>query len=274
MVATPSGTHADIIVPALEAGKHVLVEKPIEVSLEAADRIIEAERRTGNVVAVVSQHRFDAATERVVEAVRAGRLGRLTSAIASCAWWRPQSYYDGGAWRGTRELDGGGAVMNQGIHVVDLLLAVMGEPVQVFARTRLLAHEGVEVEDTAVATVEFAGGALGVLHATTAAFPGLESSLRIHGDQGSAVILDNELVYLGTGHVVDERPDEVGDAVSAGGLGPAHVAQLRDLVALVRAREAGDATARPRVGTADGRRALALVLAMYESARSGQPVRL
>jgi UDP-N-acetyl-2-amino-2-deoxyglucuronate dehydrogenase len=274
VVATPSGTHAGLVITALEAGKHVLVEKPIEVSLEAADRIIDAERRTGNIVAVVSQHRFDAATERVVEAVRSGGLGRLTSAIASCAWWRPQSYYDGAAWRGTSELDGGGAIMNQGIHLVDLLLAVMGEPVEVYARTGLLAHEGIEVEDTAVATVEFASGALGVVHATTAASPGLEASLRIHGDRGSAVIVDDELVYLGIGPVVDDQTEGAAAGEPAGGLGPAHVKQLRDLVAVIRARQTGAVDAVPRVGTTDGRGALALVLAMYDSARSGRPVRL
>src|ERR1019366_9886444 len=105
--------------------------------------IIDAEHRTGNVVAVVSQHRFDSSAEKLVEAVRSGRLGRPTSAIASCAWWRPQAYYDSGAWRGTRELDGGGATMNQAIHMVDLLLAFMGEPVEVYARTGLLAHQGI-----------------------------------------------------------------------------------------------------------------------------------
>ena len=274
VVATPSGTHADLVVPALGAGKHVLVEKPLEIGLGGADRIIDAERRTGRVVGVVSQHRFDPATERVIEAVADGRLGRLTSAIASCAWWRPQAYYDAGQWRGTRDLDGGGAAMNQGIHMVDLLLAVMGEPVEVYARTGLLAHEGIEVEDTAVATVEFASGALGVVHATTAAFPGLEGSLRIYGDHGSAVIVDDSLVYLGAGPVPDDERGDAGASVPAGGLGPAHAYQLRDLVEVIRAREAGDAAARPRVGTADGRGALALVLAMYESARSGRPVRL
>src|ERR1019366_3598192 len=164
---------------------------------------------------------------------------------ASCAWWRPQAYYDSGAWRGTRELDGGGATMNQAIHMVDLLLAFMGEPVEVYARTGLLAHQGIEVEDTAVATVEFASGALGLVHATTAAYPGVESSLRVYGDQGSVVIVDDELVYLHTatdeaeaigggdrqpGHGVPGTCDRIGgaDALNPAGatLGPAHGHQL------------------------------------------------
>lgn len=161
IVATPSGRHEEVALPAIEAGRHVLIEKPLEVSLEAADRIIAAERWAGVVVGVVSQHRFDRATERVLAAVRNGGLGRLTSAIASCAWWRGQAYYDSGAWRGTWELDGGGAAMNQAIHIIDLLLAVMGAPAEVFAWTGLLAHERIEVEDTAIAAVRFASGALG-----------------------------------------------------------------------------------------------------------------
>lgn len=270
VVATPSGTHADIVVPALEAGKHVVVEKPIDVDLLAAERIIDAERRTGNVVAVVSQHRFDPSTEHLLESVRSGRLGRLTSAVASCAWWRPQSYYRSAPWRGTTRLDGGGAVINQGIHMVDLLLAVMGEPVEVFARSATLAHDGLEVEDTAVATVAFASGALGLVHATTAAFPGVESSLRVYGDHGSAAIVDDELVYLRT--ATDQSQPSGGPA--RGALGPGHADQLRDLVSVVRAREAGDSRARPRVGSGEARLALALVLALYESSQSGRPVRL
>ena len=271
VVATPSGTHADLVVAALEAGKDVLVEKPVDITLEAADRIIDAERRTGGVVAVVSQHRFDPSTERLLEATGAGGLGRLTSAIASCAWWRPQAYYDSGSWRGTWELDGGGATMNQAIHVIDLLLAVLGEAVEVTARIATVAHERIEVEDTAVATILFASGALGVVHATTAAFPGVEASLRVYGDRGSAVIIDDELAYL---HTVADGMAVLPARGQAVALGPAHERQLRDLVDVIRARRAGDLQARPRVGTAEGRSALALVLALYESARSGRSVRI
>jgi UDP-N-acetyl-2-amino-2-deoxyglucuronate dehydrogenase len=287
IVATPSGTHADVAVPALEAGKHVLVEKPLDVTLAAADRIVEAERRTGNVVAVVSQHRFDRPAERVAAAVRDGHLGRLTSATASCAWWRGQSYYDSGAWRGTWALDGGGATMNQAVHIIDLMLAMLGPPEEVFAYTGTLAHERIEVEDTAVAVVRFASGALGTVHATTAAYPGVEAALRVHGDAGSAVIVDDDLLFL---HATDGVAPEVRMAESGAatnqvtatdrlgdderGLGPAHERQLEDLVAVVRARQRGDRSARPRVGTTEGRRALALVLGIYESARTGRPVRL
>ena len=128
--------------------------------------------------------------------MRDGHLGTITSAIASHAWWRGQSYYDSGDWRGTWALDGGGAVMNQTVHTINLLITTLGTPVEVFAYTGCLAHERIEVEDTAVAVVKFASGALGVIHGTTAAYPGLDASLRVFGSKGSAVITDDELVFF------------------------------------------------------------------------------
>ena len=119
----------------------------------------------------------------MTQAVRDGSLGRITSAIVSHAWWRGQSYYDSGDWRGTWAMDGGGATMNQTVHTIDLMVSILGVPVEVFAYTACLAHERIEVEDTAVAVVKFDSGALGIIHATTAAYPGLDASLRIFGIQ-------------------------------------------------------------------------------------------
>jgi UDP-N-acetyl-2-amino-2-deoxyglucuronate dehydrogenase len=275
-VCTPSGLHADLAVAVLEAGKHVVVEKPLDVSLAAADRVIDAEKRTGKTVAVISQHRFDPSTEKVLAAVAAGRLGTLTSAIASHAWWRGQSYYDSGEWRGTWELDGGGAIMNQTVHTVDLLCATMGTPVEVFAYTACLAHERIEVEDTAVAVVKFASGALGMIHGTTAAYPGLEASLRVYGSKGSAVISDDELVFV---HETTGEAAEIGmpegtavnqvtpeDHLPKESLGRAHRDQLADFVDAVTTGRA------PRIGTTQARTALSVILALYESASTGRPV--
>jgi UDP-N-acetyl-2-amino-2-deoxyglucuronate dehydrogenase len=211
----------------------------------------------------VSQHRFDRATERVMSAIDSGDLGRLTSGIASCAWWRPQAYYDGGRWRGTWAMDGGGAIMNQTIHVIDLLIAMMGVPTEVFAYAASLAHERIEVEDTAVGVVRFASGALGVIHGTTAACPGLDASVRVFGDKGSAVTTDDELVFLHANATASDTPP-----AEPPRLGPAHVAQFADFVDAIR-------TDRPaRVGTRDARAVLAVVLSLYESAASGKPVRM
>jgi UDP-N-acetyl-2-amino-2-deoxyglucuronate dehydrogenase len=248
-ICLPTGLHATTAVASLEAGKHVVLEKPIDVTLAGADRIIQAEQRSGRVVTVISQHRFDPSTERVLGCVRDGTLGTITSGIASHAWWRGQSYYDSGEWRGTRAMDGGGATINQTVHTIDLLLTIVGTPVEVFAYTARLAHERIEVEDTAVAVVRFASGALGIIHATTAAYPGLDARLSVYGTKGSAVISDDRLVFLhqthgdapeiamseGTGQNQVTPDDLPGPA--AGGLGRAHRAQLEDFVdAVTRGR--------------------------------------
>jgi predicted dehydrogenase len=244
-VCLPSGAHADAAVRALRAGKHVVVEKPIDVTLAAADQIIAAERESGRTVAVISQRRFQREPAAAHRAVAEGRLGRITSGTCESTFWRPQEYYDSKPWRGTWALDGGGALMNQGIHAVDLLLWLMGTPLEVFARSACLVHERIEVEDTVAAVVTFESGALGTITATTAANPGLPVRVAVHGDQGSAVIGD------GTDSVED-----------------AHLAQYADFLDAVRDRRP------PLVGTPEARRALAVVLAVYESARTGAPVAL
>ena len=174
----------------------MIIEKPAEITVERTDEIIAAQQAAGRLVTVISQHRFDPATEVTVDAIAAGELGRLTSGIASIDWWRGQTYYDSGDWRGTWELDGGGALMNQGVHTIDLLVATMGRPVEVFAYTGTLAHERIEVEDVAVGVVRFASGALGVLHATTAAYPGMSARLQVHGDKGSVIIDSDVLSFI------------------------------------------------------------------------------
>jgi UDP-N-acetyl-2-amino-2-deoxyglucuronate dehydrogenase len=281
-VCVPSGLHADVAVPALGAGKHTIIEKPIDVTIPAARRVAEAAAAAGDgvVTAVISQHRFDPGSQVVHRAITEGRLGRLTSAVASLAWWRGQDYYDSGDWRGTWELDGGGALMNQGVHTLDLLLWFLGRPVQVYARTGLLAHERVEVEDTMVATVEFAGGALATLHGTTAAYPGVSARLQVHGSRGSAVLDNDELVYFHAARAGD-AVDPYG-ATGSGNQAEAELAAVGGSAALdlvsAQARQYTDildaiATGRPPlVGVEQATLALATVRAVYASARTGQPV--
>ena len=278
VVCTPTGRHGEVAIEALAAGKHVIVEKPAEVTVAKTDEIIEAQRKAGRLVTVISQHRFDPATEVTLEAIRKGELGRLTSGIASIDWWRGQSYYDSGDWRGTWELDGGGALMNQGVHTVDLLVAALGRPVEVFAYTGTLAHERIEVEDVAVAVVRFDSGALGVLHATTAAYPGLSARLQVHGDRGSAVIDNDQLAFIhvtpaGTGPeeklMGTTSAREVPTAGSdPGQLSDAHRLQyLNFLGALAGTDEL-------RVDLETNRRSIGLITGVYESARTGRPVTL
>src|SRR5829696_3275471 len=292
VVCTPTGRHGDLAIEALEAGKHVIIEKPAETTVSKTDRIIEAQRKAGTQVAVISQHRFDESTEIALNAIAKGELGRLTTGIASIDWWRGQSYYDSGDWRGTWDLDGGGALMNQGVHTVDLLVATMGRPVEVFAYTGTLAHERIEVEDVAVALVRFENGALGVLHATTAAYSGLSARLQVHGDRGSVVIDNDNLTFIhrtprdssaeeraygdpGTAiNQIADYPEASGAAAQTAGSNPgqlaidAHRRQYENFLAALAGREA------LRVDLETNRQSIAIITGVYESARTGKPVRL
>lgn len=283
-VCTPSGMHAEHAMDAIRAGKHVVIEKPVDVQLGVIDALIEVQRATDRKVAVISQHRFDPATRIVHDAARGGRFGRLTVGAAQVRWWRSQGYYNSGEWRGTWALDGGGSLMNQSIHTLDLLQWVMGPVTEVCAYTGLLAHERIEVEDVAVAILRFESGALGVLEATTAAYPGLSARLEVHGDRGSAVIDDDELAYYhaaaegergaayggGDTNQAAEILREHGrrEAGATAGSDPsslsmAHRDQLEDFVAAVReGRE-------PLVNVEEARKVVAVILAVYDSARNG-----
>ncbi|PPF68318.1 gluconokinase [Clavibacter michiganensis] len=199
VICTPSGLHIGLAEEALAAGLHVVIEKPLDVDLARGRRIAELARAAagrGILSTVISQHRFNPSSVVVDRAVRSGRLGRLTSAVASAPWWRSQGFYDSGHWRGTWDLDGGGALMNQGVHTLDLLVSYLGRPVEVYAQTALLAHEGIEVEDVAVAVIRFASGALATLQASTAGYPGLDTRVQVQGTRGSAVIEAGSLTYF------------------------------------------------------------------------------
>jgi len=268
-VCLPSALHADAATEALAAGRHVLIEKPVDITLSAADRIVAAQRGTGLTVSVISQRRFQAPAAFIKDSVEAGRLGRITSGIAESAFYRSQEYFDSGDWRGTAAVDGGGALMNQGIHALDLLLWMLGKPVQVSAQTGRLAHEAIEVEDLAAATIRFESGAFGLVLASTAAYPGLPVRLTVHGDRGSAVMADDRLEYF---HSADPAapvaPPELPLRDGWSPVDAAHLAQYEDFVTAVRTgRE-------PAVTLGAGRRALAVVRAVYQSADEGRPVDL
>jgi len=281
VVCTPTGHHGSVAIEALEAGKHVIIEKPAEITVERTDEIIQARDKAGTLATVISQHRFDPATEKTLAAIAAGEFGRVSSGIAAIDWWRGQSYYDSGDWRGTWELDGGGALMNQGVHTVDLLVAALGRPVEVFAYTGTLAHERIEVEDVAAGVVRFESGALGVLHASTSAYPGLSARLQVHGDRGSAVIDNDELAFFHAtpvGQAIEQRLMGTTQATSSGGaetassnpgaLSDAHRRQYLNFL------DALAGTARLRIDLETNRQSIAVITGAYESARTGKPVRL
>jgi UDP-N-acetyl-2-amino-2-deoxyglucuronate dehydrogenase len=227
---------------------------------------------------VISQHRFDPSTETTLAAIARGELGRLTSGIASIDWWRGQSYYDSGDWRGTWELDGGGALMNQGVHTVDLLVAALGRPVEVFAYTGTLAHERIEVEDVATGVVRFESGALGVLHATTAAYPGLSARLQVHGDRGSAVIDNDQLAFFEVTEAGGKPEEKLmgtteSRAVPTAGSDPGQLSDAHRLQYL-NFLGALDGAETLRVDLETNRQSIGVITGAYESARTGQPVTL
>ncbi|MDA8438840.1 MAG: Gfo/Idh/MocA family oxidoreductase [Propionibacterium sp.] len=277
VVCTPSGRHADAAVAALCAGKHVMIEKPLEASSVAAARVRAAARHSGATATVVSQHRFDPASVAVKRAIDTGRLGRITSGLASVALWRPQEYYDSAVWRRSGVADGGGVLMNQAIHQIDLVVWLMGRPATVSADTATLAHEAIDVEDAAAATIRFDNGALATVHATTAAYPGTSTRVHVHGTRGSAIIERDRLAYLhaapeahalpGEGPLARNQAAEV--LPDGGDPGSNIVALARQYVDFLDAIDTG----RPPVVTlAEAGRTLAVVEAFYDSARTGRPV--
>ncbi len=279
IIATPSGAHQEPAVAAAAAGKHVVVEKPLEITLERCDQIIEACVRHGVQLCTIFPSRFVDANVALKKAVEAGKFGRITLGETTCKWWRPQSYYDEGGWKGTKALDGGGALMNQAIHNVDLLLWMMGTPTHVSGLTATLAHERIEVEDTAVACLRFASGALGVIQATTSVHPGLPKTIAVHGDHGTAVIEQEDILRWDfLPETEDDRSVKVRFAQKTGASGgssnPAAISHLyhaRQLTDFVESIAIGR---KPLVDGREGRRAVEVILAVYESAATGRTVEI
>ena len=283
-ICAPSGLHAEIAVQALNAGKHVIVEKPMDVSAAACDAMLTAQAASGKQLAVISQHRFDPATLAVRASLSSGVLGEVIAADVRVPWYRTQEYYDSGDWRGTWRLDGGGCLMNQGVHTLDLMLWLCGPVKSVYAQARAAAHERIEVEDLISATLTFESGAIGSLLASTAAYPGFPARLAIYGKDGSAVIEGDALASMSSRRgdtVVGDAPIDHALQVASGGTraalqgaaagpalawGDAHREQFRDFVKCCR--EGG----RPVVDGPEGRRAVATIAAIYESARTGAVV--
>jgi UDP-N-acetyl-2-amino-2-deoxyglucuronate dehydrogenase len=278
-ICTPSGMHGGHACLAMRAGAHVVVEKPIEITLPAIDEMLRVRAETGRKMAVISQHRFDEASARVHELAQEGAFGRLVLGNAHIPWWRSQAYYDSGAWRGTWALDGGGVLMNQSIHSIDLLSWLMGSVHSLRAYTDTLAHR-METEDVAVAVLRFANGALGTIAATTGAYPGVTTRIELFGDQGSAIIADDRLAYL---HLARDDKEPAGPygkapepvAPPIGGMGTSqptptssttHAAQIADMVRAIRT----DGT--PALDGIGARHAVAIILGIYESARTGREV--
>jgi predicted dehydrogenase len=278
-IGTPSGAHLEPAVAAARAGKHVIVEKPLEITLRRCDKIIEECEKAGVTLSTIFPSRFHDSSRALKKAVEQNRFGKLTLGDAIVKWYRTQAYYDSGAWRGTWELDGGGALMNQAIHSVDLLAWLMGPVAEVRAITGLLAHERIAVEDAAVAAVRFANGALGTIEASTAAYPGYLKRIEIHGDAGSAVMEEEDLVKwdfakkkTADGPILEKlsaRKSSGGGASDPAAIGfHGHARQFQDFVDAIRKG------VKPSIDGPEGRRSVEIILAIYKSAETGKAVRL
>jgi UDP-N-acetyl-2-amino-2-deoxyglucuronate dehydrogenase len=280
VIATPSGAHMEPAVAAAEAGKHVVSEKPLEVTLERCDAMIAACARKGVLLAGIFQSRTAEAAIAIRAALEEGRLGRPTLCSASVPWFRPQAYYDSADWRGTWALDGGGALMNQAIHTLDLVQWFLGPVREVAAFAGCLAHDRIEVEDAAVAALRFASGALAVFSASTAMWPGSPAEVLLAGTQGT--------IQLVAGHITQWQldPERPGDAPLRAALAPPHeggkggasdpkaiglVGHQRQLEDFARTVASGRA---PIVDGVEARKAVEIVLAIYASASEHRPVSL
>jgi predicted dehydrogenase len=290
-ICTPSGMHGEHVIMAMRAGCHVIVEKPMEITHERIAEMLEVQRATGRQLAVISQHRFDEASQQVKKLLEEKALGRLVLGNAAIPWWRSQQYYDSGAWRGTWALDGGGILMNQSIHSIDILQWLMGRVKTIKAYTDTLVHT-METEDVAVAVLRFENGALGTISATTGAYPGVTTRIEVYGNQGSVIIENDQLSYV---HLLHAEKEQVGayggganqveyfKAQQAKQAEPVnqntqsdpgalqyhtHTLQIADMIAAIREQRAplndGEAARHP----------VEIILGIYESARTGKEITL
>lgn len=273
LVATPSGAHAESVLPALRAGKHVLCEKPLEISTERVKGMIVEAEKAGRILAGFFPLRCGAGAETIHAALQTGRFGDLTFLSARVKWWRDQAYYADSTWRGTHALDGGGALINQGIHAVDLIQWLGGPVSEVSAYAATLAHDGLEVEDTLAACLQFESGALGTIEAGTSCYPGLDLSLEISGTKGSAILVNDRIDFW---KFAEEKPEDEGirsgnsgGKVGGGASDPLAIScegHRRQIEGFCQAIANNTTT-----GIIDGReagRAVAIVEALYQSARS------
>lgn len=275
-IATASGTHLDIGIQAARKNKHILCEKPLEITPRRAEKLIAVCAQNNVQLGVFFQARFDQCTQLAKEAISSGRLGKILLAGCQMRWFRSQEYYDSAAWRGTWSLDGGGCLMNQAIHSIDLLLYLVGNPVVVSALQGLTTHQRIEVEDNLCAMVRFENGAIGTIESSTSCSPGFPRRIEISGEKGSIGIEGNRIVRW---EFEKMRPEDKGimttDGISAGGAADptaidvsGHRQVVEDFVSNLQKGSS------PFVDGVEGKRSVDFVCAVYDSIRSGSAVNL
>ena len=272
-ICVPSGMHADLAVRALEAGKNVLVEKPIDITVEAAMRIEQARVRTGKKAGVIHQNRNNADMAPILDAVRSGRIGDLFYGDFEVKWYRTQKYYDEGGWRGTWEMDGGGSLMNQAVHTVDLMQWIMGDVKSVTSKVGIYNHK-IETEDFTASLIEFKSGAVATFVSTTCAYPGLNTGIKVYGTKGSIEANgDTLLAWKIEGAPEDEEAkmlEAYAGNSAAAALDPTlctgHASMVEDMIAAVL--DDRD----PQILPMEAIKSVRIVNAVYESAKTGKPV--
>ena len=265
-ICTPSGSHLEPALLMAEAQKNLIIEKPLEVTPDRCDRIIEACRREGVLLSGIFQTRFHPVMRELKKAVDNGLFGTISLCSAYVKWFRDQDYYDSSPWRGTWALDGGGAVMNQSIHVVDLLLWLMGPVAELKAFGETLSHKNIEVEDTLTGILRFESGALGTIESTTGAWPGAFKKVEICGSRGH-VIVEEDRIVCWEFEDGNPAPDTAEEGTAGGGVKDpmdigydAHMKQIENCINAVRdGRE-------PEIGGKEAKRAVQLVLDLYRAA--------
>lgn len=276
-IATVSGAHMAPAIAAAEAGKHVLCEKPMEITLERIDAMIEAHKKSGTALGGIFQNRFCPAMVPLRQAINSGRFGTVTYAGVYVPWWRTDEYYKD-SWHGTWKLDGGGALMNQSIHMIDMLCDLMGDIESVQAYTATLGHQ-IEAEDTATAILRFSNGALGVIYGSTASYPGQYKRFEITGTKGTVVYLEDSFT---TWEFADKRDedDEIlkkyaqVSQMGGGAADPAEISHeyhMNNFKAFIEALEIGDEFS---LSGLEARKAVEVILAIYRSAREQKCIKL
>ena len=277
-IATPSGLHAEVAIPAAQAGKHILCEKPLEITVSKTNNLVRVCESCNIRLSAVFQSRFGKAVQIIKKAIDDGRFGMPVLASATIRWYRTPEYYENAGWRGTWDLDGGGALMNQGIHTVDLLLYFNGDVSEVNGRTARLLHKKIEVEDTAVAMLKFKNNSLGMIEASTACAPGFPRRIELSGTRGSVVLEDDRITRW---QFLDEKPEDdaircdsfVGEGLHGGSGDPNAISSeghRRQLQELTDAILSGSRLTTPG---SEGKRAVELICAIYESARTGTTIK-
>jgi UDP-N-acetyl-2-amino-2-deoxyglucuronate dehydrogenase len=273
LIGSPSGLHAEQGIAAARRGLHVLVEKPIDITTERADALITECQRAQVKLGVFFQDRVAPGVQKLKELVDAGKLGKPILVSGRVKWYRPPEYYSGPRWRGTWALDGGGALMNQGVHTVDLLLWLMGDVGRVSARAITALHD-IEVEDTMVATLEFANGAIGTLEAATSVYPGYRRRVELSGAEGTIILEQDRIIAADLHTPLGYRFEPIEETGNSAATSPivsdlsGHKRIIEDFL------QAIETNTRPVCDGHDGRRSVAVVQAIYESSRTGQSVTL